>query len=68
MVEIFKDKAKDSEQELYAIHGQVNDREIRIAILTKPQCNEMSSKSRLAQFKLRYKQFPKTGLKVDCDG
>ena len=63
--EIFKDKAKDPQQELYAIHGRVNDREMRIATFAKPQSDEISSKSRLAQFKQRYKQFPKAGLKVD---
>ena len=64
-VDIFKDKAKDPEQQLYAIHGRVNDREMRIATFAKPQGAEISSKSRLAQFKQRYKQFPKAGMKVD---
>jgi hypothetical protein len=64
-VEIFKDKAKDPEQELYTVHGRVNDREMRIATFTKPQSEEISPKSRLAQFKQRYKQFPKLGMKVD---
>ena len=63
--EIFKDKAKDPQQELYAVHGRVNDREMRIGTFAKPQGDEISPKSRLAQFKQRYKQFPKVGLKVD---
>ena len=63
--EIFKDKAKDPQQELYAIHGRVNDREMRIATFSKPPSEEISPKSRLAQFKQHYKQFPKVGLKVD---
>ena len=63
--EIFKDKAKDPEQALYSIHGRVNDREMRIATFTKPQGEEISSKSRLAQFKQRYKRFPALGMKVD---
>ena len=63
--EIFKDKAKDPEQELYAIHGRVNDREMRIATFTKPFSEEISPKSRLAQFKQRYKHFPKLGMRVD---
>lgn len=63
--EIFKDKAKDPEQQLYAIHGRVNDHEMRIATFSKPQVNEISPKSKLAQFKQRYKQFPKTGMKID---
>jgi hypothetical protein len=64
-VEIFKDKAKDPEQELYAIHGRVNDREMRIATFGKPQSREISPNSRLAQFKQRYKQWPKPGMKVE---
>jgi UDP-2,3-diacylglucosamine pyrophosphatase LpxH len=63
--EIFKDKAKDPEQQLYAIQGRVDGRDMRIATFTKPQGEEISSKSRLAQFKQHYKQFPKVGLKVD---
>ena len=63
--EIFRDKAKDPQQELYAIHGRVNDREMRIATFAKPQGDEISPKSRLAQFKQRYRQFPKAGLRVD---
>jgi hypothetical protein len=63
--EIFKDKAKDPEQMLYAIYGRVDGRDMRIATFTKPQSDEISPKSKLAQFKQRYKQFPKTGLKVD---
>jgi hypothetical protein len=65
--EIFRDKAKDPEQELYAIHGRVNDREMRIATFAKPQSEEISPKSRLAQFKQRYKQFPKLDMKVDVE-
>ena len=38
---------------------------MRIATFSKPLIEEISSKSRLAQFKQRYKQFPKAGLKVD---
>jgi hypothetical protein len=45
--------------------GRVNDREMRIATFSKPQSNEISPKSSLAQFKQRYKQFPKLGMKVD---
>jgi hypothetical protein len=46
-------------------YGRVEGREMRIATFAKPQGDEISSKSRLAQFKQRYKQFPKVGLKVD---
>jgi hypothetical protein len=54
-----------TKQQLYAIHGCVSDREMRIATFAKPQSEKISSKSRLEQFKQRYKQFPKTGMKVD---
>jgi len=64
-VEIFKDKAKDPEQQLYAIHGRVADREMRIATFSKPPTEEISPKSRLAQFKQHYKRFPTIGMKVD---
>lgn len=63
--EIFKDKAKDPEQQLYAIHGRVNELEMRIATFSKPQADEISPKSRLAQFKQHYKRFPAIGMKVD---
>ena len=63
--EIFKDKAKDPGQQLYAIHGRVNDREMRIATFSKPFSEEISPKSRLAQFKQRYRRFPTLGMKVD---
>jgi len=66
-VDIFKDKAKDPEQQLYAIHGRVTDRELRIATFAKPQGDEISPKSRLAQFKQRYKTWPKVGMKVDVE-
>ena len=48
-----------------AIYGRLEGREMRIATFAKPQGDEISPKSRLAQFKQRYKQFPKVGLKVD---
>ena len=63
--EIFKDKAKDPEQMLYAIYGRVDGRDLRIATFAKPQTDEISPKSRLAQFKQRYKRFPTLGMKVD---
>ena len=63
--EIFKDKAKDHEQVFYVIYGRVNGREMRIATFAKPQSEEISPKSRLAQFKEHYKRFPTIGMKVD---
>ena len=63
--EVFRDKARDSNQIIYAIYGRVDDREIRIATYSKPQGHEISPKSRLAQFKQRYKQFPTPRMRVD---
>ena len=63
--EIFREKAKDPEQQLFAVHGRVNDREMRIATFPKPQGAEISSKSRLAQFKQHYKNWPRVGMRVD---
>jgi hypothetical protein len=63
--DIFKDKAKDPQQMLYAIYGRVDGREMRIATFNKPHTEEISPKSKLAQFKQRYKRFPTPGLKVD---
>jgi hypothetical protein len=64
-VEIFKGKAKDPEQQLYAVQGRVNDREMRIATFTKPVSQEISPKSKLARFKLRYNRLPRLGVKVN---
>jgi hypothetical protein len=64
-VEIFKDRAKDPEQQLYAIHGRVDGRDMRIATFSKPLTEEIPPKSRLAQFKQRYRRFPTIGMKVD---
>jgi len=36
-VEIFKAKAKDPEQQLYAINGHVDGRDMRIATFSKPK-------------------------------
>lgn len=43
----------------------VDGRDMRIATFNKPQSEEISPKSRLAQFKQRYKRFPTVGMKVD---
>ena len=64
-VEIFKNKAKDPDQVLYAVNARVEGRDIRVAVFNKPQGEEISPKSKLAQFKLRYKRFPAVGMKVD---
>ena len=56
---------EDWSQMLYTIYGRLEGREMRIATFAKPQSDSISQKSRLAQFKDKYKQFPKTGMKVD---
>ncbi len=63
--EIFGAKANDPKQELFAVYARVDDREMRIATFNKPIGDEISPKSRLAQFKRRYKRFPTPGMKVD---
>ncbi len=63
--EIFRDRAKDPEQMVYAIYARVEDRDMRIATFSKPQTQEISPKSKLAQFKKRYQRFPTVGGKVD---
>jgi hypothetical protein len=63
--EIFKDRANDPEQELYAVHCRVDGRELRVAIFTKPQGTEISSNTKLALFKHRYHRFPTVGMRVD---
>jgi len=40
---------------------------MRIATFAKPQGEEISPKSSLAQFKQRYKSWPKVGMKVDVE-
>src|SRR3990172_4215369 len=65
--EIYKEKAKDPEQRVCAIYGKVEHDgwEGRLRTISLPPTKQISSKAKLAQFKLRYKQFPKTGMKVD---
>lgn len=63
--DIFKDKAKDPQQMLYAIYARVDGHEMRIATFNKPQTEEISPKCKLAQFKQRYKRFPTPDMKVD---
>ena len=64
--EIFKDKAKDPEQQLYAIYGRVDGVEMRLATFNRPLSQEISSKTKLARFKQRYKRFPTIGMKIDA--
>lgn len=63
-VEIFKEKAKDPAQPVYAVYARLEGRDIRVAVFNKPQGEEISPKSKLARFKLRYKRFPAVGMKV----
>lgn len=65
--EIYKDKAKDPEQRLCVIYGKVEHDgwEGRLRTISRPPTKQISTKTKMAQFKLRYKQFPKSGMKVD---
>jgi hypothetical protein len=63
--EVYKKGAKDPEQLLYTIFGNVNGWEGRIGTVVKPHSRQISSNTKLAKFKQRYHQFPKIGMKVD---
>ena len=63
--QIFGEKARDPAQSVYAIYARIDGRDMRVATFSKPFGKEISSKTKLAQFKQRYKQFPKVGLKID---
>lgn len=65
--DIYKDKAKDPNQELCVIYGKVEQDgwEGRLRAFSKPPTKQITSRTKMAQFKLRYKQFPKSGMKVD---
>jgi hypothetical protein len=65
--DIYKDKAKDPNQELCVIYGRVEQDgwEGRLGAFAKPSTKQITSKTIMAQFKLRYKQLPKSGVKVD---
>jgi hypothetical protein len=57
----------DKLSELCVIYGKVEEDgwEGRLRTFSKPSTKQISSRTIMAQFKLRYKQFPKTGMKVD---
>ena len=65
--EIFKEKAKDPEQDVCVIYGKVEHDgwEGRLRTFSKPSTKQISTRTKMAQFKLRYKQFPRSGMKVD---
>jgi len=65
--DIYKDKATDPDQELVVIYGKVEHDgwEGRLRSMSKPSTAQISARTTIAQFKLRYGQFPKTGMKVD---
>ena len=66
-VEIFKTKAKDPDQLLYAVYGKVNGWEGRIGSINKPPSRTISQKSKMARFKQRYKEFPREGMTVEVE-
>ncbi|HKM77262.1 MAG TPA: hypothetical protein VJZ32_12685 [Candidatus Bathyarchaeia archaeon] len=64
-VDVFKAAAKNPDQLLFVIFAKIGDWQGRVDTINKPISKQISPKSRLAQFKQRYKQFPKIGMKVD---
>lgn len=65
--DIYKDKATDPEQELIVLYGKVerDGWEGRLRSISKPATHQISARTMMAQFKTRYGQFPKIGMKVD---
>jgi lysyl-tRNA synthetase class II len=63
--DIFKKTAKDPKQEVYELTANVEGVETRIGTINKPPSKYISPKHKLAQFRQRYGQFPKVGMKVD---
>jgi hypothetical protein len=66
-VEVFRTKAREPEQVLFVIYGNVNGWEGRIGTINKPASRQISPRSRLAKFKQRYKQFPRIGMKIQVE-
>jgi hypothetical protein len=64
-VDVYKKAATNPEQLLFAIIAKVEGWKGRIGTIPKPTSKLISPKSKLALFKKRYKQFPKTGMKID---
>ena len=65
--EIFGPKARNPEQEFFAIHANVDGREMRVAAILKPESKTISPRHSLAQFKERYGAFPEKGMKVQVE-
>ncbi|MGO9645893.1 MAG: hypothetical protein ACLPY5_14250 [Candidatus Bathyarchaeia archaeon] len=63
---IFGKSAKDPKQSVFVIYANVEGIDTRIATINKPASKYISPKHKLAQFKQRYTQLPKVGLRVDA--
>lgn len=63
--QVYKTGAKNPDQQLFAIIARVGDWEGLIGTIPRPPTKIISAKSRLAQFKQRYKKFPTVGMHVD---
>ena len=62
---IYGKSAKEPKQPVFVISANVEGIEIRIATINKPASKYISPKHKLAQFKQRYGQLPKVGMKLD---
>jgi len=67
--DIYKSKAKNADQKLVVIYGKVEHDgwEGRVGVISLPITKQITLKTKMAQFKQRYKQFPKVGMKVDVE-
>ncbi len=63
--DVYKTAARNPDEMLFAIIAKVDNWQGRIGTIPKPLSTIISPKSKLAQFKQRYKRFPEIGMKVD---
>jgi len=65
--DIYKNKAKNPDQKIVVIYGKVerDGWEGRLRTFSLPPTKQITAKTVMAQFKHRYKQFPKVGMKGD---
>jgi len=60
-------KARNPEQAFFAIHANVDGREMRVAAILKPASKTISPRHMLARFKERYEAFPEKDMKVQVE-
>jgi hypothetical protein len=65
--EVFGQKAKNPQQMLYTVFGNIEGIERRLGVFTKPLAKEISPKSKLALFQHKYGKFPDIGMKIEIE-